>query len=160
MGPEPTRYLLATGAKEVERLRLLEAAYGPQSQALLRRAGLREGMRVVEVGCGSGNVTCWLAAQVGAAGSAVGVDDSPAQVEQAHHQADARGLPNVQFVVADAAGPGLPPASFDLAYCRLVLVHVHRPAPALVSRVRLVFSPNDTSRHQCNPFSTSQWPRM
>jgi hypothetical protein len=67
MSTGPARYLLATGAQEVERLRLLEEAYGPQSQALLRRASLREGLRVVEVGCGSGNVTCWLAAQVGAA---------------------------------------------------------------------------------------------
>src|SRR5262245_45788132 len=131
MSMESTRYILATGAREVERLRLLQEAYGPQSQALFRRAGLREGMRVVEFGCGSGNTTCWLATQVGASGSVVGLDNSPAQIEQARLQADTRGLRNVQFIVAEAYTPGLPAASFDMAYCRLVLMHLARPAEGL-----------------------------
>src|SRR5947209_18938744 len=114
MGAETDRYILATGAKDVERLRLLEEVYGPRSQDLFRRAGLREGLRVVEVGCGSGNTSCWLATQVGPGGSVVGLDNSPAQIEQARRQADARGLANVRFVVADACAPGLPQGSFDL----------------------------------------------
>jgi predicted O-methyltransferase YrrM len=158
MPNEPNRYILATGAKEVERLRLLQEVYGPQSEALLRRAGLREGMRVVEFGCGSGNVSCWLATQVGPNGSVVGIDNSAAQIEQARRQADERGLRNVQFAVAEAYTPGLPPASFDLAYCRVVLIHLARPAEGLRAMRdlvrpggRVVCEEMDLSRFLCDP---------
>jgi SAM-dependent methyltransferase len=128
---QPSRYILATGERDVERLRILQEIYGPTSEALLRRVGLRPGMRVVEIGCGDGNMTCWMAEQVGPAGSVVGVDGSAAQVEQARRQAEARSLSNVTFVVADACSPGLPPGSFDLAYCRLVLMHLARSRDSL-----------------------------
>ena len=132
------RYILATGSGEVERLRLLQEVYGPNSQALLRRAGLREGLRVVEIGCGSGNVACWLADEVGPRGSVVGIDNSPAQVEQARQQAEARRLVNVEFRVGDANAPGLPEGTFDLAYARLVLMHLAHPGKALKGMRRLV----------------------
>jgi SAM-dependent methyltransferase len=154
MSTDSDRYILATGANDVERLRLLEEVYGPQSQALFRRAGLREGMRVVEIGCGSGNMSCWLATQVGASGSVVGVDNSAAQVEQARRQAEARKLANVQFVVADACAPGLPAASFDMAYCRLVLMHLPRPAGGLRA-MREVVRPE--GRVLCEEMDLSRW---
>jgi ubiquinone/menaquinone biosynthesis C-methylase UbiE len=50
-------YLLARGAADVDRLALLNQLYGPSSEALLLRAGLKPGMRVAEIGCGSGNMT-------------------------------------------------------------------------------------------------------
>jgi SAM-dependent methyltransferase len=132
------RYILATGSGEVERLRLLQEVYGPNSQSLLRRAGLREGLRVVEIGCGSGNVACWLADEVGPRGSVVGIDNSPAQVEQARQQAEARGMSNVEFRVGDANAPGLAEGTFDLAYARLVLMHLANPGQALEAMRRLV----------------------
>jgi 2-polyprenyl-3-methyl-5-hydroxy-6-metoxy-1,4-benzoquinol methylase len=138
MSPEAENYILETGAKDVERLQLLEQAYGPQSEALLLRAGLREGLRIVEVGCGSGNMSCWLAEQVGPSGSVVGLDRSAGQVEQACKQAMTRGLRNVQFQVADAYKPGLPESSFDMAYCRLVLMHLTHPIEALRAMRELV----------------------
>jgi SAM-dependent methyltransferase len=132
------QYILATGGKEVERLRLLQEVYGPNSEALLRRAGLREGLRVVEIGCGSGNVACWLAQQVGASGSVVGIDNSPDQIDQARAQAKARGINNVDFQVGDANSLALPEGTFDLAYARLILMHLARPGEALKRMRRLV----------------------
>jgi SAM-dependent methyltransferase len=154
MTMKPARYTLATGAKEVERLRLLQEAYGPQSQALLRRAGLHEGQHVVEFGCGSGNMTCWLATQLGASGAVVGLDNSAAQIEQARRQADERGLHNIQFVVADAYAPGLPAASFDMAYGRLVLMHLERPADGLRAMRDLV---RPGGRVLCEEMDLSRW---
>jgi SAM-dependent methyltransferase len=154
MSTESARYILATGAKEVERLHLLEQVYGPQSQALFRRAGLREGLRVVEVGCGSGNMSCWLATQVGPGGSVVGIDNSPAQIEQARRQADALGLRNVRFAVAEAYTPGLPAASFDMAYCRLVLMHLARPADGLRAMRDLV---RPGGRVLCEEMDLTRW---
>jgi SAM-dependent methyltransferase len=131
-------YILATGGKDVERLRLLHEVYGPGTEALFHRVGLRPGMLVVEVGCGSGNIACWVAGQIGPGGSVIGIDNSPAQIEQARKQAEARGLRNIEFHVADAYSPRLPESAFDIAYCRLVLMHLLRPADALQAMRSLV----------------------
>ncbi|MBX9580072.1 MAG: methyltransferase domain-containing protein [Gemmataceae bacterium] len=131
-------YILATGGKDLRRLQLLHRVYGPGTEALFRRVGLRDGLRVVEVGCGSGNTACWVAEQVGPRGSVVGIDVSADQVEQARRQAADRNLKNVEFHVADAYSPRLPEGSFDLAYCRLVLMHLTRPADALAAMRGLV----------------------
>src|ERR1051326_1610684 len=117
----PEHYILATGGKDVKRLRLLHEVYGPGTEALLRHVGLRDGMRVLEVGCGNGNIACWTAQQIAPGGSVLGIDKSSEQVEQARRQAQERNLRNIEFQVADAYSPRLPESSFDLVYCRLVL---------------------------------------
>src|SRR6185436_3070252 len=98
-------YILATGDKEVERLRLLQAVYGPGTETSFGRVGLKAGMRVLEVGCGSGNMACWIGEQVGSTGSVVGIDNSAGQIAIAAQQAKSRGLANVEFKVADAYSP-------------------------------------------------------
>ncbi len=153
-----TVYILATGAQDVERLHLLNEAYGPASEAVLRRAGLAEGSRVVEIGCGAGNMTCWIAKQVGASGSVAGVDKSAAQVEQARKQADQLGLTNITFLEGTAYSPPLPPQSFDLVYSRLILMHLQRPLDAIRAMRsllwqggRMVCEELDLSAWLCNP---------
>jgi ubiquinone/menaquinone biosynthesis C-methylase UbiE len=131
-------YILATGGRDIERLRLLHEVYGPGTEALFGRVGLRGGLRAIEIGCGSGNIACWVAEQVGPNGSVVGIDNSAEQVGQAKLQAEARGLTNIEFQVADAYSPRLPEGSFDVAYCRLVLMHLAEPRRALEQMRRLV----------------------
>jgi 2-polyprenyl-3-methyl-5-hydroxy-6-metoxy-1,4-benzoquinol methylase len=129
----PEHYILATGGKDVKRLRLLHEVYGPGTEALFRRVGLRDGQRVVEVGCGSGNIACWVARQIAPNGSVMAIDIAPDQIDQARRQALSQGLRNIEFQVADAYSPRLPEGSFDLVYCRLVLTHLTRPAAALAA---------------------------
>ncbi|SFJ01599.1 methyltransferase domain-containing protein [Planctomicrobium piriforme] len=131
-------YILSTGGSDVERLRLLHEVYGPGTEAMFRRAGLTAGQRVIEFGCGSGNIACWVAEQVGPTGSVVGIDNSPGQIEEARRQAARRGLTNIEFEVADAYSPKLPEQSFDIACCRLVLMHLTHPLEALKAMRSLV----------------------
>src|SRR5579884_1061642 len=119
MKSSSTAYILATGSQDVERLRLLNQVYGHASHAVLRRAGLAEELRVVEIGCGTGNMTCWIARQVGPGGAVIGLDKNQPQIEQARRQAAERKLTNVTFQQGNAYAPGLPSESFDMAYCRL-----------------------------------------
>lgn len=88
---QPEHYILATGGKDTQRLQLLHDVHGPGTEALLRRTGLRVGMRVAEIGCGSGNTACWVAEQVGPTGSVLAVDISPDQIDEARQQALASG---------------------------------------------------------------------
>jgi SAM-dependent methyltransferase len=154
MKQSSTVYLLATGTQDVERLRLLNQAYGPASQALLRRAGLAEGARVAEIGCGVGNMTCWIARAVGPKGAVVGLDKNLPQIEQARRQAAELRLTNVTFQEGDAYAPDLPRESFDIAYCRLVLIHLKRPVEALRAFRDLV---RPGGRVVCEELELGQW---
>jgi len=131
MSDHTEHYILATGGKDVERLRLLHEVYGPGTQALLQRVGLRDGQHVVEIGCGSGNIACWVAQQVAPSGSVMAIDISPEQIEEARQQAQRLNLRNIEFQVADAYSSRLPEGTFDIVYCRLVLIHLTRPEAAL-----------------------------
>jgi ubiquinone/menaquinone biosynthesis C-methylase UbiE len=124
-------YAMAVGAEGADRLTLLDGAYGPGTRRVLEEAGLRAGMRVVDLGCGIGSVATWMARQVGAGGSVVGVDFSGEQLEKARERARVAGLTNVEYVEASVYATGLARGSFDLAYCRVVLKHLDRPEDAL-----------------------------
>jgi SAM-dependent methyltransferase len=123
-------YVLATGDAAANRLRILHNIYGPGGRQLLREAGIEPGMRVADLGCGVGMVTQSLAQMVGPAGEVVGLDFSAAQIEEARSLLPAE-MSNVSFVEASATDTGLPRESFDLVYCRFLLIHLTNPELAL-----------------------------
>ena len=123
-------YVLATGDAAANRLRILHNIYGPGARELLIRAGIRPGMRIVDLGCGTGMVTQLLAQLVGHTGEVVGVDYSAAQVEQARALLPTE-LTNVRFIEASATDTGLTRENFDLVYCRFLLIHLTEPESAL-----------------------------
>jgi len=123
-------YVLATGEAATRRLRVLHDLYGPGARRVLVQAGLERGMRVADLGCGVGMTTGLLADLVGPTGHVVGVDASGEQI------AEARALvppdrSNVSFVEASATCTGLPHGTFDLVYCRFLLIHLTEPERAL-----------------------------
>jgi len=136
---ESTRgdYVLATGEAAAHRLRLLHNIYGAGARQLLTRAGIQPGMRVADMGCGVGMVTQLLAELVGPDGEAFGVDFSGAQITQATQLLPPE-FPNVSFVEASATETGLESESFDLVYCRFLLIHLKEPEKALNEMYRLL----------------------
>ncbi len=132
------KYVLATGTEAEYRLGVVNAVHGPDTERFLRAAGLAPGMRVADVGCGVGIVARWIAQQVGPNGCVVGVDVSPEQVATARTGANEAGLRIVRFVAASAYDTGLASESFDLVFCRFLLMHLERPEAALAELSRLV----------------------
>jgi len=124
------KYVLATGEAAANRLRILHSVYGPGARRVLLEAGIRPGMRVADVGSGTGMVTQLLAQLVGPTGEVVGIDYSSDQVEQARALLPP-GVSNVSFVNASATDTGLPRDSFDLVYSRFLLIHLTQPELAL-----------------------------
>lgn len=123
-------YVLATGRAAAQRLRVLHDLYGPGGRRVLQRAGLRRGMRVADLGCGVGMTTALLAELVGPTGHVVGVDASGEQIAQARALLPP-GCSNVTFVRASATDTGLRRETFDLVYCRFLLLHLTEPHRAL-----------------------------
>jgi ubiquinone/menaquinone biosynthesis C-methylase UbiE len=133
-----TKYVLATGEEAASRLRVVNTAHGHDTRALLKRAGLKAGMRVADIGCGVGTLSHWAAERIGPIGSVVGVDVSECQVEQARAGAKKMALKNVEFVHAGAYETGLPGGGFDMVFCRFLLMHLEYPERALTEMSRLV----------------------
>ncbi len=125
-------YVLATGAAAVRRLHILHNIYSRVGRRVLRQAGLTPGMHVADFGCGVGAVTRTLADRVGPFGSVTGIDANGAQLDQAARLCNSEGLANVRFVEADACRTGLRRESFDLVYCRFLLLHLPDPAACLL----------------------------
>jgi SAM-dependent methyltransferase len=124
-------YALATGAGAVRRLHVLHDLYAPAGRRVLLEAGLRQGMKVADFGCGVGVVTRMLAVMVGPSGSVTGLDVNGQQLTEAAAWCESGGLTNTRFVNADACRTGLPRGSFDLVYCRFLLLHLPDPMGCL-----------------------------
>ena len=78
-----------------------------------------------------------LAERVGPDGRVVGVDADPVHVAMATEFAAGRGLRNVEVLMADARGTGLPSGSFDVVHARTLLVTVPEPAVVAAEMARL-----------------------
>jgi len=126
------KYILATGDRAVDRLKLLDEIFGPSTREWLLSAGLREGMTVADIGCGTGLVALWIAAQVGPSGSVVAVDTSAEQLGIAEQNATAAGLKHLSFHRATAYETTLNRTDFDLVYSRFLTCHLTEPEKALV----------------------------
>ncbi|MEQ1503370.1 MAG: methyltransferase domain-containing protein [Myxococcota bacterium] len=113
-----------------------------EGQALTLRwlgeAGLAPGMRVLDAGCGPGNLARLVFARIGDAGSLVGVDTDEAYLAQARAQHAGR---DATFVRADLNGP-LPDGLgvFDAIVARRVLLYLADPG-ACLRRLRPLLRP-------------------
>ncbi len=124
-------HVLATGAAAVRRLHVLHDVYSPVGRRVLQQAGLKEGMKVADFGCGVGVVTRMLAKMVGPTGHVTGIDLNAAQLAEASALCARDGLTNTRFVEGSAYSADLPRNHFDLVYCRFLLLHLADPAACL-----------------------------
>lgn len=104
--------------------------WAPFTERLLRSAGIREGMRVIDYGCGAGDVSFIAADLVGPQGHVIGVDRDPAQVEFARERARTAGRTNIEFVEGDFSTLFGADAA-DAVVGRFVLMYQADPAEAL-----------------------------
>ena len=131
-------YALGRDPGESERLQRQSEELGPDSAALLDRAGLRPGQDAIDLGCGPRGILDLLAERVkDPAGASSGWTRTRATSPWPGSSPRKRGLGSVQIVTADARRTSLPPGSFDLVHARTLLVNVPEPAEVLAEMVRL-----------------------
>ena len=73
-GPPAEQYVIRGGQLGYERLTVLARSWQPTTSALFDRVQLGPGMRCLDLGCGSGDVTFEMAERVGPDGSVTGID--------------------------------------------------------------------------------------
>jgi SAM-dependent methyltransferase len=150
-------YILSSGEAGAARLAVLGRVLQPTTEAFLARAGLRVGMRSLDLGCGGGDVTRLIADVIGD-GEVVGIDSDPLVIAIAAGYPLAAGIRRPpRFLVGTAEDlPEL--GEFDFVYARFLLTHVNDPHQVLrllVSRCRpgatIAIEDIDFSAHVCEP---------
>lgn len=106
---------------------ILDASFNPTTQVFITHAGIKLGMKVLDVGCGAGVMTAWLAKQVGPTGHVTAIDNSDVQLAFARKRLEREQLTNVDTTVLSVYDISELNQTFDLIYCRFVLHHVHKP---------------------------------
>ena len=76
-------YVLGHSEAELKRLATQARLIDPITRRFLVSAGIREGMRVLDVGSGVGDVAILVAGLVGKSGEVVGADPAPAAIDAA-----------------------------------------------------------------------------
>jgi SAM-dependent methyltransferase len=130
LGGRQPAYILGHHHDELDRLISQARFFGDLTEEVLRRAGVGPGMAVLDVGCGTGDVSFLAARLVGPTGTVLGVDRSAEAVAVAERRARDAGLGNVAFAVQDLAELTVA-APVDALVGRLVLMYLDDPAAVL-----------------------------
>jgi ubiquinone/menaquinone biosynthesis C-methylase UbiE len=152
-------YVFGHAENELQRLIDQSCFFGGLTEQIFLNAGLGTGMQVLDIGCGTGDVSFLAARLVGPSGKVVGMDKSAASIAIARERAATAKLQNVAFIVGDVADVSLG-QSFDVVVGRLVLMYLPDPASALrriAGQVRpgglIIFHEMDTTGFRSLPYS-------
>jgi SAM-dependent methyltransferase len=124
-------YLLGTHDEELARLGVQHRVWRPVVSECWRKAGIRAGKRVLDVGAGPGYAAIDLAKIVGPTGEVVAVERSARFAAAAKQACRKGGLGNVRVHQLDLMEDAIPEGNFDFSWCRWVLCFVSDPALVL-----------------------------
>jgi len=128
----PDGYVHARDAGEYQRLRDQARMWQAATEQVLDAAGLAPGMNCLDVGCGPGAVMRLMGARVGPQGHVTGIDIDGKLGSEALAELRAEGGAEFAFVQGNVLElDSVPNASFDLTFCRLLLMHLPDPSAVL-----------------------------
>ena len=123
------KYVLGHDLKgEGARLALMSELLDPLHRRYIDALGVvRPGARTLEVGCGNGSISAWLAERVSPGGTAVAVDLDLSLIQVR--------MPNLELRKADIVAGPVERGAFDLVTARAVLHHVADARAAIANMV-------------------------
>lgn len=125
-------YLLGHTDNELRRLDIQGDLYRDITRRAFVLGGIEKGMRVLDIGCGTGDVSVTAASVTGDTGTVLGIDRGEAGVVAAREKATRQGLQNLTFEQHEVADfRAVEP--FDAVVARFVLMHQTDPAAMLRS---------------------------
>lgn len=135
------KYIVDIGEQGSIGLGKLDSCFNKTTQEFLLQSGLKPGMTVLDIGCGSGVMTCWMANQIGKDGKVIGIENDTNQLKAAERTAKRENLSNAEFKFCSAYELAMLAQQFDLVYCRFVLHHLHKPDD-VVKQIYQILKPN------------------
>jgi SAM-dependent methyltransferase len=108
----------------------------PLNAILTERAGIAAGHRVIDVGCGTGDLALHLAEVVGPGGAVLGADLSAPMLALAERRRAERGRGHLRFLQIDAQTHAFEPAAYDLALSRFGVMFFGDPVAAFRNLLR------------------------
>ncbi|MHB8645217.1 MAG: class I SAM-dependent methyltransferase [Thermomicrobiales bacterium] len=142
-------YAMGRSPEEMHRLERQGELVKRSTRLLFEDAGIRAGMKVLDVGSGSGDVALIAADLVGTTGRVVGVDMNPQIVETARFRAQAAGMTQISFITGDIREIELD-QDFDAVVGRLVLVYQADPVATLRAALRAVRANGIAAFYECD----------
>lgn len=125
-------------------LELMNRFQEPEVRPWLSELAMPTGSEGLDVGCGMGLYTLWLAAVVGPHGQVVAIEPSPERI--ADSQATIQGMPEAAWItLREGSGVAIdePDQHFDWVWCSDVLHHIDEAARA-VTEFKRVTRPGGT----------------
>ena len=116
--------------QEIRRLNAQVDLFWRTEHLALQRAGLRDGMDVLDCGCGPGRLIELLKTEHPSL-RITGLEIDPTLVTAAKEHLTGAGFDDCSVIQASAESPNLAPESFDFIVMRLVLEHLVDPVIAL-----------------------------
>jgi SAM-dependent methyltransferase len=113
----------------------LEAITIPAAARLVRHAGVKPGLRVLDVGCGTGVVGI-TAARLGA--HVTGIDLTPQLLERARESSRIAGLDDIDWHEADVEELPFKDAQFDIVLSQFAHMFAPRPEVAISEMLRVL----------------------
>lgn len=154
---KPENYVIRGGKEGYDRLKILSNILETSTSKLFKRLGVAPGMRALDVGCGSGDVTMLLAGCVKETGKVEGWDIDEYCLDAARAESKKRGLEQIEYRkidINDFQGE----SKFDVVYARFLLSHLPDTAKVIQSlrdNVRpgglLILEDVDFKGHFCFP---------
>lgn len=114
-------YALGVGELSEQRYEILNHLYSPLTLDFLQVSCVKNNIKMLEVGCGTGLGTCEIAEFIGNQGQIVAIDASKDQLKIAEKNANLRKIKNIKFVELFAENLEQLNTKFDLVYARFIL---------------------------------------
>jgi ubiquinone/menaquinone biosynthesis C-methylase UbiE len=127
------------------------------TRRLLADSGINTGMRILDVGCGTGDLSLLAAELVGGSGDVVGFDASESAIYEARNRISCKSFPMIHFIQSDIASLSQDIGKFDAIIGRRILMYLENPVVSIKSLANflkpdgiMVFQESDCSGSTLN----------
>ena len=123
--------------EEQRRLNIQSIIFENETRRTLKLAGIKQGMRCVDLGCGAGDTTFLLSKLVGDKGHVTGIDINENAIKTCKKRAKEDHFKNTEFLVRSIYDTKLREHSYDLAFSRFLFQHLKEPEKAILEMSRV-----------------------
>ena len=139
---EPSEnYCFEISKKGQQSLDILDRCFNASTQKFLIKNGLTKNQHILDIGCGTGTMSRWIAEQVGENGTVLAIDNSENQINSALEIAKSHASSNINFKVLSAYDIEKLDNKFDMIYCRFILHHLMAP-DQIIQKAYQLLKPN------------------